>query len=81
MRMMYKYAWGPEMISVPNGQTDDFSIYASKDGAYDYLMLINRSSNASYTETIKLITTANPAGTNVQALLLPRSVTVVKMPG
>lgn len=81
MRMMYKYAWGSIMIPVPNGQTDNFSIYASKDGMYDYLMLINRSSHASYTETIKVITAAEPSGTNVEALLLPKSVTVIKLPG
>ena len=80
VRMMYKYAWGNTMIPVPGGQTDDFSIYASKDGSNDYIMLINRTPGASFAKTIRMITADSPSGINAEVLLLPKSVTVIKLP-
>jgi hypothetical protein len=80
VRMMYKYAWGNTMIPVPGGQTDDFSIYASKDGSNDYIMLINRTPGTSFAKTIKMITAGNPSGINAEVLLLPKSVAVIRLP-
>jgi hypothetical protein len=78
--MMYKYIWGSMMIPVPQGQQDQFSIYASKDGTNNYIMLINRTANKSFQKTLKLITNTHPDGTSVDILVLPKSVTVIKLP-
>jgi hypothetical protein len=79
VRMLYRDAWGDRFVPVPGGQTESFSVYASKDASHDYLMLINRSADQPVKKTLSLLSAAVPAGTLADVLMLPRSVTVIRL--
>jgi hypothetical protein len=54
--LIYKYLWGDTIVSVPGGQGDDFSLYASKGKDYHYLMLINRTEGETILKTVRVTT-------------------------
>jgi hypothetical protein len=77
VRMMHKYAWGDREIPVANGQSEAYSVYASKNTNANYLMLINRT-NGSIEKRISAMTSS---GTRAfDALMVPRSVTIITLP-
>ena len=66
-----------QIVAVPGGQNDDWSIYASRsqDGTANYLMLINRTAATTITRVVAATTLQ---GTRQLALTLyPHSVAVV----
>jgi hypothetical protein len=74
--VMYKYLYGDRIVPVPEGQSDDWSIYAalSTSGA-DHLMLINRTADQTIT---KVVTAKVASGTRTLRLTLyPHSVAIV----
>ena len=73
--LMYKYLYGDEIVSVPGGQNDDWSVYASKDAARNYLMLINRTACKTITRTVDVTTTAGKR--QLRLALYPHSVSIV----
>lgn len=52
--VLYKYLYGDEIVAVPGGQNDDWSIYAarSQGGATNHLMLINRTADKTLTRVV-----------------------------
>ncbi len=76
IRMFHKYACGDKFVDITNNQTDNYSIYASKDNNYHYLMLINRTEDKNYKMYTKVIT---EQGTKYLKLILPKhSVTAIR---
>ena len=73
--LMYKYFYGDEIVSVPGGQNDDWSIYASKDTASSHLMLINRTACKTITKTVDVTTAAGKR--QLRLTLYPHSVSIV----
>jgi hypothetical protein len=74
--VMYKHLYGDQVVSVPGGQTDDASIWASRsaDGT-SHLMLVNRTADRTLTRTVAATTAA---GTRTLRLTLhPHSVAIV----
>ncbi len=37
--LLYRHLYGDRIVEVPGGQSDDWSVYASKDDSRSYLML------------------------------------------
>jgi hypothetical protein len=73
--LMYKHLYGDQVVSVPGGQMDEWSIYASRDDARSYLMLINRSPSVTFT---KVVAATTAGGQKRLALTLyPHSVSIV----
>ena len=59
---LYKHLWGDVAIPVTGShRTAELSVYASRKGNLNYLMLINRTPDRSI-ERVLRITTANGAG-------------------
>jgi hypothetical protein len=77
VRMMHKYAWGDREIPVANGQSEAYSVYASKNANANYLMLINRT-NGSIEKRISATTSSGARA--YDALMVPRSVTIITLP-
>ncbi len=76
VRMFYKYVCGDKFVDIADNQKDDYSIYASKDNNYNYLMLINRTEDKNYKMYTRVIT---QQGTKCLKLILPKhSVTAIK---
>jgi hypothetical protein len=73
--MMYKYFYGDEIVTVPGGQNDLWSIYAAKDAKGSYLMLINRSDCQTITKTVDVTTAAGKRP--LRLTLYPHSVSIV----
>jgi hypothetical protein len=74
--LFYKYLWGNKIVSIANGQNDDYSIYASKDDNYNYIMLINRTAGTKFQKLVKIIT---GQGTKYLKLTIyAKSVTVIR---
>jgi hypothetical protein len=73
--LIYKYLYGDQIVPVPGGQNDDWSLYAAKDEEQSYLMLLNRTAGTTITKTVEARTAS---GTRLLRLTLhPHSVTVV----
>jgi hypothetical protein len=73
--LMYKDLYGDQIVTVPRGQNDDWSIYASKGAARSYLMLINRTASTTVTKTADVTSTAGKK--QVRLTLYPHSVSIV----
>jgi hypothetical protein len=73
--LMYKWLYGDRIIEISGGQTDDWSVYASKEKGKDCLMLINRTEKRSYQKTVELATSSGLH--RVSIYIPPRSVTIV----
>jgi hypothetical protein len=72
---MYAHLYGDQIVAVPGGQSDDWSIYASKDSARGYLMLINRTAGTTIVKTAEVTTAAGRR--RLRLTLQPRSVSIV----
>jgi hypothetical protein len=73
--LIYKYLYGDEVVTVADGQNDDWSLYAAKDAERSYLMLLNRTAGTTITKTVEVRTAA---GTRLLRLTFqPHSVSVV----
>ncbi len=73
--LLYRHLYGDRIVEVSGGQSDDWSIYASKDDSRSYLMLINRTAGTALTKTVEVKTTAGRR--QLRLTLQPHSVTVV----
>jgi hypothetical protein len=73
--LMYKHLYGDQIVAVPGGQNDDWSIYASRDDARSYLMLINRTQGTAITKTAGVTTTLGRR--QLRLTLHPHSVAIV----
>jgi hypothetical protein len=73
--LMYKHLYGNETITVAGGQQADWSIYASRNGSKDYLMLINRTAATTVMRVLKVVTTAGDR--LLRITLNPHSVSIV----
>jgi hypothetical protein len=75
--VLYKYLYGDEVVAVPGGQNDDWSIYAarSQGGATNHLMLINRTADKTLTRVVQATTAQGTR--QLRLTLYPHSVSVV----
>jgi hypothetical protein len=74
--LFYKYVWGNKIVSIPDNQNDNYSIYASMDNKYRYIMLINRTPGTDYTKSVKIIT--EKGAKYLELKLYAKSVTVIR---
>jgi hypothetical protein len=72
---MYKHLYGNETIAVAGGQQADWSIYASRNGSKNYLMLINRTAATAVMRVLKVVTAAGDR--LLRIALNPHSVSIV----
>ena len=73
--LMYKHLYGNETIAVVGGQQADWSIYASRNGSKNYLMLINRTAATAVMRVLKVVTAAGDR--LLRITLNPHSVSIV----
>lgn len=77
VHLMYRWLYGDEIVPVPGGQQDDWSIYAARSQATGerHLMLINRTASSTFTKVVEVTT---PEGKKLLGLTLhPHSVAIV----
>ena len=75
---LYKHLWGKESAQISgNNRTDNLSVYASKDGDKNYLMLINRTADQTLTKLVRVVTAS---GEKTLRLSSPaHSITVIQL--
>jgi hypothetical protein len=77
VHLMYRHLYGDQIVSVPGGQGDDWSIYASRSQTTGkhHLMLINRTASWTITKVVEVTT---EQGKRLLVLTLhPHSVSIV----
>ncbi len=77
IRLIYKYLWGDCIVEVRDARSEDYSIYASSDSNYNYLMLINRTEKTTFEKIVKVKTM--DAVKKYRIKILPHAVTVLRL--
>lgn len=78
--VMYEHLYGDEVVQVPNGQSDDWSIYAARSpGGRSHLMLLNRTADKTITKVVRATTAAGAR--TLRLTLHPHSVSIVSFGG
>jgi hypothetical protein len=73
--LLYKHLYGDETVAVPGGQDADASIYASRGGGKDHLLLINRTADRTLQRVARVKTSAGEK--LLRLTLRPHSIAVV----
>ena len=78
LHFLYKHLWGDVSAQISGkNRTDELSVYASKSGSTNYLMLINRTADKTQDKVVTVVTSSGKQ--NIHLYAAPHSVTVIRL--